>query len=52
MIQILNNNQKKAELYKKVFGNCCDVPQVGCSCGCGGDCNFNESKSTTSSDNE
>ena len=25
----------KATLYKKVFGDCCDVPQ---SCGCGGDC--------------
>jgi hypothetical protein len=22
----------KAQLYKKIFGECCDVPQVGCGC--------------------
>jgi hypothetical protein len=47
IIDGINNNQKKAELYKKVFTDCCDVPQVGCTCGCGGDCNCNENKSTT-----
>ena len=29
------NNQfgaEKATLYKKVFGDCCDVPQSGCNC--------------------
>lgn len=28
----------QAEKYKKVFGPCCDVPQVGCGCG---NCNEN-----------
>ena len=23
---------QKAENYKKIFGDCCEVPQVGCSC--------------------
>jgi len=28
----------KATLYKKVFGDCCDVPQSCCGgCGCDGD---------------
>ena len=34
-IEIINNlkePQQQAELYKKVFGTCCDVPQVGCGC--------------------
>ncbi len=26
----------KANLYKKVFGDCCDVPQSGCGCGSSG----------------
>lgn len=47
IIDGINNNQKKAELYKKVFTDCCDVPQVGCTCGCGGDCNCNENKNST-----
>ncbi len=25
----------KATLYKKVYGDCCDVPQSCCGCGCG-----------------
>jgi hypothetical protein len=25
-------NDDKAKFYKKVFGDCCDVPQSGCSC--------------------
>lgn len=47
IIDNISNNQKKAELYKKVFGDCCDVPQVGCTCGCGGDCNCNKNNSET-----
>jgi hypothetical protein len=35
MIRIISSLEKpelQAELYKKVFGTCCDVPQVGCGC--------------------
>lgn len=32
-IQGIQDNEKRAELYKKVFGTCCDVPQSGCNCG-------------------
>lgn len=35
----------KATHYKKVFGECCDVPQ-SCGCGCGGDCNCSETTET------
>lgn len=36
IIQQIGDPNTRAELYKKVFTNCCDVPQsVGC--GCGGD---------------
>jgi hypothetical protein len=34
-IDILNaitDPVEKATLYKKVFGDCCDVPQSGCNC--------------------
>ena len=35
IIQQIADPNTRADLYKKVFGNCCDVPQ---SCGCG-NCN-------------
>ncbi len=35
IIQQIPDPNTRADLYKKVFGNCCDVPQ---SCGCG-NCN-------------
>jgi len=44
MITIIGNitdPEKAAELYKKVFSDCCDVPQVGCQC-----CNCNGEAST------
>lgn len=34
IINAINNDQKKAELYKKVFGPCCDVAQSGGCCNC------------------
>ncbi len=40
VIQGISDNEKKAELYKKVFGTCCDVPQSGCNCS--GVCNCGE----------
>jgi hypothetical protein len=32
IIQQIGDPNTRAELYKKVFTNCCDVPQVGCGC--------------------
>lgn len=32
VLNMIEDPKVKAELYKKVFGTCCDVPQVGCSC--------------------
>jgi hypothetical protein len=28
----ITDPSEKAALYKKVFGDCCDVPQIGCNC--------------------
>lgn len=36
IIENLEDPKEKATLYKKVFTDCCDVPQSG-GCGCGGD---------------
>lgn len=36
IIDHITDNTEKANLYKKVFTNCCDVPQVGCNCGAEG----------------
>lgn len=33
IINLITDPEQRAALYKKVFGNCCDVPQVGCNCG-------------------
>jgi hypothetical protein len=32
IINAITDPAEKASLYKKVFGDCCDVPQVGCNC--------------------
>lgn len=32
IIDLIDNPTQKAELYKKVYGDCCDVPQSGCNC--------------------
>ncbi len=42
IIDGFTNNDDKAKFYKKVFGDCCDVPQSGGGCGCG-NCNDNTS---------
>jgi len=35
LIDSITDPLEKAKLYKKVFGDCCDVPQSGgCGCGC------------------
>jgi hypothetical protein len=31
-LDLIVNPAEKAALYKKIFGDCCDVPQVGCTC--------------------
>ncbi len=31
-IEAISDPTEKATLYKKVFGDCCDVPQSGCGC--------------------
>lgn len=31
-IENISDPEEKAKLYKKVFGDCCDVPQSGCNC--------------------
>lgn len=33
IIESITNPSEKAQMYKKVFGDCCDVPQSGCNCG-------------------
>lgn len=36
IINAITDPTEKATMYKKVFGNCCDVPQSGgCVCNCG-----------------
>ena len=32
IINAITDPAEKAALYKKVFGDCCDVPQSGCNC--------------------
>ncbi len=32
IIDLIDDPRIKAELYKKVFGACCEVPQSGCGC--------------------
>ncbi len=32
IIEGLTDATEKATLYKKVFSDCCDVPQIGCNC--------------------
>lgn len=32
VINMIDDPLQKADLYKKVFGDCCDVPQSGCGC--------------------
>jgi hypothetical protein len=32
ILNMIEDPKIKAQLYKKVFGTCCDVPQVGCGC--------------------
>lgn len=32
ILALITDPKLKAELYKKVFGSCCDVPQSGCGC--------------------
>ena len=39
-IQDITDPIEQAKLYKKVFSDCCDIPQVGCSCS--GDCHCND----------
>lgn len=36
IIDLIDDPKLKAELYKKVFGDCCAVPQTGGGCGCAG----------------
>jgi hypothetical protein len=44
IIDMIPDAALKATLYKKIFGDCCDVPQSGC-CGCGkNDCHCGEAK--------
>lgn len=33
ILDLIDDPKLKAELYKKVFTECCDVPQSGCGCG-------------------
>lgn len=33
IIDKIENPLEQAKLYKKIFSECCDVPQVGCGCG-------------------
>ncbi len=40
IIEMIEDPIEKAKLYKKIFSDCCDVPQVGCSCS--GDCRCND----------
>ncbi len=40
IISLIEDPVEQAKLYKKVFSDCCDVPQVGCSCS--GDCHCND----------
>lgn len=32
ILDLIDDPQLKAEMYKKVFSDCCDVPQSGCGC--------------------
>lgn len=32
IINAITDPTEKAAMYKKVFGDCCDVPQSGCNC--------------------
>ena len=32
VIDSIDDPMEKAKLYKRVFGDCCDVPQSGCGC--------------------
>ena len=32
LIDDIKDPVQRAELYKKVFSECCDVPQSGCNC--------------------
>lgn len=32
ILALITDPKLKAELYKKVFGSCCEVPQSGCGC--------------------
>lgn len=34
LIENIPDPIERAKLYKKVFSDCCDVPQSGCGCGC------------------
>ena len=34
IIENIEDKKEKALLYKKVFGDCCDVAQSGCACNC------------------
>ncbi len=37
LLNLISDPTQKAELYKKIFGTCCNTPQNGCCCGnCGG----------------
>jgi len=31
-VQMVSDPEHRAAIYKKIFGDCCDVPQVGCDC--------------------
>jgi len=33
IIEAITDPIERAQMYKKVFGDCCDVPQSGCNCG-------------------
>ena len=37
VIDGISDPMEKAKLYKKVFGDCCEVPQSGCTCHKGGE---------------
>lgn len=40
IISLIEDPVEQAKLYKKVFSDCSDAPQVGCSCS--GDCHCND----------